>query len=98
MLAVIEKENLSFDKFTEMIQAHQQQKLKEVEATPEEFAAFNIAAQQIVEMQPKVQEEVQLAIEEEGLTVDKFERIMLAYQQDPAVQAKVNKIAEEQQQ
>jgi hypothetical protein len=96
MLGVVEAETLSVEKFNEMTQAHQQQKLAELNATAEEKAAFNKAAQQIVEMQPKVEQELQQAIEKEGISIEKFEAISIAYQQNPAVQAKVQKILQQQ--
>jgi seryl-tRNA synthetase len=95
MVAAIEREKLSIDRFNQIARAHQQQKLEEVRATPEEIAAFNKAVQKIMEMQPEVEKEVQQTIEEE-IPVDKYQKIMLAYQQNPAVQAKVNKILQKQ--
>ncbi|MCC9136576.1 DUF4168 domain-containing protein [Pontibacter silvestris] len=92
MLSVLEEENLSVEKFNEMAQAHQQQKLTEVEATPEQMAAFNKAAQRIMEMQPTMQQDVETAIKKDGMSLEQYEQIMLAYQQSPAVQEKVNKL------
>lgn len=95
MMAVVEEEKLTVEKFTEMAKAHQQQKLDQVQATPEEKAAFSKAAQRIMEMQPEVEQKMQQAIEKEGISLDKFEQIMLAYQQNPAVQARVQKMLEQ---
>lgn len=92
MMTVIQEAEISVDKFNELAQAHQQQKLNEVKASAEEMAAFNKAAQRIVEMQPEVQQTLVKAIEQDGLTVEKFEKIMVAYQQNPAVQEKVQKL------
>src|SRR5690606_38343927 len=44
MLAILSEEKLSVEKFSEMAQAHQQQKINEVKATEAEFAAFNRSA------------------------------------------------------
>jgi hypothetical protein len=95
MVAVVEEEKLSVEKFTEMAKAHQQQKLDAVTATAEEKAAFNKAAQRIMAMQPEIEQNMQQAIEKEGITLDKFEQIMLAYQQNAAIQARVQKMLEE---
>lgn len=92
MLAVLEEEKLSVEKFNEMAQAHHEQKLAEMEATPEEMAAFNKAAQRIMEMQPTMQQDVETAIQKDGMTLEQYEKIMLAYQQSPAVQEKVNQL------
>lgn len=95
MVAVVEEEKLSVEKFTEMAKAHQQQQLDSVPATAQEKAAFNKAAQRIMAMQPDIEKNMQQAIEKEGFTLDKFEQIMLAYQQNAAVQARVQKMLEE---
>jgi nucleoid-associated protein YgaU len=95
MVAVVEEEKLSVEKFTEMAKAHQQQKLDSVPATAEEKAAFNKAAQRIMAMQPQIEQNMQQAIEKEGISLGKFEQIMLAYQQNAAIQARVQKMLEE---
>ncbi|MBC5994956.1 DUF4168 domain-containing protein [Pontibacter cellulosilyticus] len=92
MMKILEEEKLSVNKFNEMAQAHQQQKLAEVKATPEETAAFNKAAQRMMEMQPEMQKEVETAIQKDGMTLEKYEQIMVAYRQDPVVQEKINKL------
>jgi hypothetical protein len=92
MLTVIEEEKISVDKFNEIAKAHQEEKMDQVEASPAEMAAFNKAAQRIVEMQPVVQQTLVQAIEQDGLTIEKFEKIMMAYQHNPAVQEKVQKL------
>jgi len=95
MVAMVEAEKLSVEKFTEMAKAHQQQKLDAVPATAEEKAAFNKAAQRIMAMQPEIEQNMQQAIEKEGIKMGKFEQIMLAYQQNAAIQARVQKMLEE---
>ncbi|WP_266203760.1 DUF4168 domain-containing protein [Pontibacter kalidii] len=97
MMGILEEEKLSVDKFNQMAQAHQQQKLSEVEATPEEMAAFNNAAQRMMEMQPALQKDLEAAIQQEGMTLEKFEQIMLAYRQDQAVQQRVDQLMQEKQ-
>lgn len=92
MLTVIEESQISIDKFNEIAQAHQDKKLDQVKASPEELAAFNKAAQRIVEMQPVVHQTLVQAIEQDGMTIEKFEKIMVAYQQNPAIQEKVQKL------
>ena len=90
MMGILEEEKLSVDKFNQMAQAHQQQKLAEVGATAEEMAAFNKAAQRMMELQPAMQKEVETAIQKDGMTLEKYEQIMLVYQQDPSRQERVN--------
>jgi hypothetical protein len=92
MLVILDEEKLSVDKFNMLAQAHQQQKLAEAEATPEEKAAFNKAVQRMMEMQPDIEKSMQEAIQKDGMSVERYEQIMMAYQQDPAVQAKIQKL------
>ncbi len=96
MMGILEEEKLSIDKFNQMAQAHQQQKLAEVGATPEEMAAFNKAAQRMMELQPAMQKQVETAIQKDGMTLDKYEQIMIAYRQDQALQQRVQKLMEQQ--
>ncbi|WP_233555611.1 DUF4168 domain-containing protein [Pontibacter oryzae] len=95
MMSILEEEKLSIDKFNEMAQAHQQQKLDEVEASAEEKAAFNKAAQRMMELQPTLEKDVEAAIQKEGMTLEKYEQIMIAYRQDEALQQRVNALMQQ---
>jgi hypothetical protein len=92
MMGILQEEKLTVEKFNEMAQAHQQQKLNEVEASAEEMAAFNKAAQRMMELQPTMQKDVETAIQKDGMTLEKYEQIMVAYRQDASLQEKVNKM------
>lgn len=92
MVAAIEGENLTLDRFNELAKAHRAQKLEEVAENPEEIAAFSKAAQSVVKLQPETKEKVQQAIEEKGLTVEQYEQVMKAYKQDEAVQEQIRRI------
>ena len=92
LVAAIEDENLTLDRFNELAKAHQAQKLDEVAENTEEIAAFSNAAQRVVKMQPETREKVQEAIEEKGLTVEQYEKIMSAYENDPEVQAQIQAV------
>jgi len=96
MLAILTEEKLSVEKFSEMAKAHQQQKINEVKATAEEHAAFNRSAQRMMEMQPAMEQNMQAAIVKDGMTIEKYEQIMLAYKQDPATQAKIQQLMQQQ--
>jgi hemerythrin superfamily protein len=92
MLTILEEEKLSVETFNTLAQAHQQQKLAEAEATAEEKAAFNKAVQRMMEMQPDIEKNMQQAIQKDGMSMERYEQIMLAYQQNPTIQAKVQKM------
>jgi predicted restriction endonuclease len=92
MLKLIEEANMDVEQFNKFAQAQREQKLDDIGATPDQLAAFDKAAQQIMEIQPAVKENVKKAIEEEGLTEDQYRAIVTAYQQDEAVKAKVHEL------
>lgn len=97
MLAILDEEKLGIEKFNTMAVAHQQQKLAEVGATAEELSAFNKAAGRIMELQPGMQKTAEEAIAKDGMKVERYEQIMLAYQQNPTIQEKINKMMADQQ-
>ncbi|RDV16037.1 DUF4168 domain-containing protein [Pontibacter diazotrophicus] len=92
LVNAIEEQDLTLDRFNELAKAHQQQQLQETAENPEEIAAFSNAAQQVVKIQPEAKEKSDEAIKEHGLTVEQYEAIMQAYEQDPAVKAKVQQL------
>ncbi|TPE44216.1 DUF4168 domain-containing protein [Pontibacter mangrovi] len=92
MVAVIEGHSLTLERFNELAKAHRAQKLDEVAENPEEIASFSEAAQEVVKIQPETREKVQQAIEEQGLTKEKYDAMMKAYREDPEVQKQIRKI------
>ncbi len=100
MMQAIEAENLDINRFNEILQAQQQQATGEqpatgeVNATAEEMAAFNNAAQKIMTVQKEAQTEMQQVIDQD-LGMETYEQIVIAYQQNPEVQQKVNMLLEE---
>lgn len=94
MLSILKEEKVEVEKFNVFAKAYQEQKLEEIEATPEELAALNKVAQRIIELQPTIQQDVEKAIVKDGMTLEKYEQIMLAYQNSPALQQKVHKMME----
>ena len=90
MMASIEDNNLSIDRFNEMLMQGQQQGLDAIDATEEEMTAFNNAINQVQQLQQQMQMEMMDAITEEGLDVQKYQGIMQAYEQNPEIQAKID--------
>lgn len=94
MVRAIEEEDLEMERFNEILVARQnQQNAAEIEATAEEMAAFDSAAQKIMAVQQEAQTEIIQVIEEQ-LGAQKYQAIVTAYQQDPEVQQKVNEMLE----
>lgn len=97
MIQSIEEEDLDVNRFNEILTAQQnQQKSTEIEASAEEMAAFNKAAEKIMKIQQEAQVEIEQLIEEE-IGSEKYQQIVMAYQQRPDLQQKVNQLLEEKQ-
>jgi hypothetical protein len=95
MVQVIEEENLEIDKFNSILKAQQSPDAEEVDASEEEMQAFNNATQKLIQIQNKVQDDMVQAIEAEGLEPQKYQEIMLAYQSDPELKARIDALLQE---
>ncbi len=94
MVQAIEEEDLELDRFNEILVARQQQQSAEdINASAEEMASFNQAAEKIMSVQQEAQAEIEQIIEGE-LGMQKYQEIVMAYQQSPEVQEKVNQMLE----
>ena len=95
MQAIEEEENIDMARFNEILTARQQQQnISEIDATAEEMAAFNVAAQKIMAVQQEAQKEINKLIEEE-IGRQTYQQIGMAYQQDPELQQEINQLLEE---
>lgn len=94
MIQAIEEEELDINRFNEILTVRQnQQSVEDIDATAEEMAAFNKAAEKIMEVQQETQAEIEQLIESE-IGAEKYQQIAMAYQQSPKVQERVNGILE----
>lgn len=97
MIKAIEGEGLSVDRFHEILeQQRDPQRATDSSATEEELASFNNAAQTILQENERLEQRMATSIEEEGIDIDTYKQIMLAYQQNPDVQNRVNKMLSEE--
>lgn len=95
MMQAIEEENLDMARFNEILMARQKEgNISEIDATAEEMAAFNKAAQKIIDVQQEVETEINQLIEEE-IGRQTYQQIGLAYQQDPEIQEEINQLLQE---
>ncbi|WP_200974618.1 DUF4168 domain-containing protein [Echinicola sp. 20G] len=90
MMKVIEEEGLEVARFQQLARAQQSGNIKEASEDPEEIAKFNKAGQKVMEMQQEVQTKVQGLILENDFTVQKFQQMSMAYNQDQEVKAKID--------
>jgi translation initiation factor 1 (eIF-1/SUI1) len=85
----IEEANLTLDRFNELAKANRSKTLDEVAENKEEIKAFGDVVRKVVKIQPDTKQKIAKAITDEGLTVEKYETILAAFQEDLAVQTKV---------
>ena len=95
MIEEVEGQDLTVEEFNEILEA--QSTGEQVTATEEDLTAFNNAIEGIEEIQMEYQEIISGAIEEEGISLQKYEQIMTSYQTDPDLQMRLNQLMEEQQ-
>lgn len=95
MVSGIEDEGLTVEEFNQMFESMQNPET-EVEATAEEQEAFDKAMENVNVVQQEADEDIIEIIEEGGLTQQEYEEIMMAYQQDPELQQKVNELMQQQ--
>jgi hypothetical protein len=91
MVDAIEGEGLTVERFHEILQS-QRDPGSATEASAEELGSFNKAAQVIIEESRKAEEKMETSIKHEGIDIDTYKEIMLAYKQSPDVQSKINKM------
>ena len=86
MIGIIEEHGMTVERFNEIMMQAQEMPLEQVEATEEEKETYLEAIEKIDEIQLGLEEELVEAIEEEGLSIEKYEEIMQEYQQNPELQ------------
>ncbi len=91
MISAIEKEGLDIQTFNEILTSKQNPEA-ETQATPEDQGKFNTAVEEVVKIQEEMMTEMESAIQETGISVEQYEEILLAYQQSPVVQEKLNQM------
>ena len=91
MIKAIEDEGLSLDRFNQILE-QQRDPQRGTETSQEELKSFNNAAQVILEENARIEKQMSSSIEEEGIDIETYKQIMVAYQQNRAIQSRVNKM------
>ncbi|MEX0684755.1 MAG: DUF4168 domain-containing protein [Balneolales bacterium] len=93
MIEKVEDDGLGVDKFNEIHQAMgmamQTGEEPEIEATPEEMASYEALSEEIEQISMEADEEITIAIEEEGMEMPRFQEILAAVQTDPQLQQQI---------
>ncbi|TVQ87017.1 MAG: DUF4168 domain-containing protein [Bacteroidetes bacterium] len=90
MMASIEENDLSVDRFNEMLMQGQQEGQDAIDATEEEILAFTNAMNAVQQLQQQMQMDMMQAITDEGLNVEQYQGIMQAYETNPEVREKID--------
>jgi len=95
MISAVEEQGLDINTFNQIAQQQQNPEAATTPVSDEEKAAFGRAMQSVQTMQMEMQQQMQAKIEENNMNLDEFNTLMLAYQQNPEVQEKVNTMMEQ---
>ena len=91
MIKAIEDEGLTIDRFNAILE-QQRDPSRGDETSADELNSFNNAAQMILQENEKIEKEMTTRIEEQGIDVDTYKQIMVAYQQSPEIQSRVHEL------
>lgn len=91
-MGIVKKNNLDMDRFNEIVAIQQGQ--SDEEASAEEMKAFNAAAQEIMANNQKTQSKMVTALENHDISQEKYQNIMMAYQQDEDFRKKVDTVVQ----
>ncbi len=94
MIAEIEDQEMSVQRFNEIMMQTQELPLEQVEATEEEKKKFEQISEEIIAIQDDLEEHLIKSIEDEGLSLEKYEAIMMEYQQNPELQQRIQELVE----
>ena len=96
MVAVLDEKGMEAPRFQELMQAQRQGNIMDATDDAAEIALFNEAGQEIMKIQRNSQEELQKQITDNGMEINKFQEMSIAYNQNPEVKEKVDKMIAEQ--
>jgi hypothetical protein len=93
MTQVVQREGLSEQRFMQIYQTQQNPSAQPTaKITPEEQQNFEQASTRIREIEQQTQSKMEKSVENAGLNVQRFNQIMVAVRQDPALQQKVQQM------
>jgi len=93
----LESENISVERFQQMMMAMQNPQLAdEINITEEEMAKLETIQPALIEIQGEADREMVEKIEENGFTMERYRSIVMAAQQDPELMARIEVLLEEE--
>lgn len=95
MVQAIENEGLTVDRFHQILE-EQRNPQGATQTSVEELKSFNNAAQTIIQVNRKIEQQMAASVEEAGINIERYNQIMVAYQQSPAIQSRVDKFLDKE--
>lgn len=90
MIAKVEEKGMAVEKFQEIAQSQQQG--DSTVFSSEELQSFNEINEDLSQIDTQLREEVQSKIEDEGVSIERYQEIAMAVNQDPNLQQKLQEI------
>lgn len=88
--AAVEEEDLSFERFQQMMMAMQNpQMADQADITDEEKSKIQTLQPTLMQIQTEARQQMSEKIEEHGLTMQRYQQIIMGAQQDPELMARV---------
>lgn len=94
MIEQIEEHDMSVERFNELYMQAQQMPVDDLEVEGEEKESFLEIVDEIENIQMQLESVLVSTIEEEGLSIEKYESIMAEYQQNPELQQRIQQMME----
>lgn len=88
-IAAVEAEGLTVEEFNAIAEAQQNPETT-AQISPEQAEQFTAAVNQLTVIQEEVQAEMQVAIQDAGLTIEEYQAILGAAQQDETLRQQIN--------
>jgi hypothetical protein len=90
MVTTIQGNELTLERFNEMVTEAQEKGPENIDASDKEITAFNKSLSEVQVLQMQLQEQMLEAIAHEGLDIDQYQKIMQAYESDSEVKEKID--------
>ncbi len=94
MIEHIEEHEMSVQRFNELYMQAQQMPLDDIDVEGDEMESFIEISEEIEKIQVDLESVLINTIQEEGLSVEKYESIMAEYQQNPELQQRIQQMME----
>lgn len=97
MAEAVEKEDITFERFQQMMMAMQNpQAADQVDVTDEEMAKLQTLQPALMEIQSEADEKMMEKIESNGISVERYQNIVMAAQQDQELRSRVEALLEDE--